>query len=215
MLIVDAHPPIYSADRRRYPTIDDPWEPGEPATAEDLRRRMAECGVARAVFIQTSTFYGVDNGYICDSALANREWATGVVTLDPDDGGSLAVLERAVTSSNVRGVRGIPDSADRIDSAAVRRLWAKAAELKIVVNCMVLDAIELVGEILAVAASLPALRIVIDHCLMLSTAGHDRTVEATLEALEALAQAPNVYAKLTCGTHGSSRVYLPHPHPLR
>ena len=50
---------------------------------------------------------------------------------------------------------------------------------------------------------------------MLSTAGHDRTVEATLQALEALAQAPNVYAKLTCGTHGSSRVYLPHPHPLR
>ena len=105
MLIVDAHPHIYSADRRRYPTIDDPWEPGEPATAEDLRRRMAECGVARAVFIQTSTFYGVDNRYICDSALANQEWATGVVTLDPDDDASLAVLERAVTSSNVRGVR--------------------------------------------------------------------------------------------------------------
>ena len=82
MLIVDAHPHIYAADRRRYPTTDDPWEPGEPATAEDLRRRMAECGVARAVFIQTSTFYGVDNRYVCDSALANQEWATGVVNLD-------------------------------------------------------------------------------------------------------------------------------------
>lgn len=61
MQIVDAHPHIYAADRKAYPPIEDPWEPGEPATAEDLKRRMDEAGVARAVFIQTSTFYRWDN----------------------------------------------------------------------------------------------------------------------------------------------------------
>ena len=61
MNIIDAHPHIYSDDRQKYPTIDDPWNPGEPASAEDLKSKMDDAGVGRAVFIQTSTFYGHDN----------------------------------------------------------------------------------------------------------------------------------------------------------
>ena len=57
MHIVDAHPHIYS-NNRKYPTINDPWNPGEPATAEDLKIKMDSKGVERAVFIQTGTFYG-------------------------------------------------------------------------------------------------------------------------------------------------------------
>ena len=40
MHIVDAHPHIYSNNRNKYPTISDPWNPGEPATAEDLKSKM-------------------------------------------------------------------------------------------------------------------------------------------------------------------------------
>ncbi|MBM3957520.1 MAG: amidohydrolase family protein, partial [Gemmatimonadetes bacterium] len=206
MIIVDAHPHIYSPDRERYPPISEPLEPGEPAAVEDLRRRMNEVGVSRAVFIQTSTYYGWDNRYVMDSTRANREWAIGVVTLDPDDPSHLDVLEDAVRTYGVRGLRGLKDRTGRIDTSAVRRLWTKARDLGIVVNCLVGDDLDRVPEIEKIASDIDDLRVVIDHCLMLN-AGRGR--EETLAALKRLSALPNVYAKLTCGATGSSRVY-PH-----
>ena len=95
MLIVDAHPHIYAADRAKYPPIPDAWEPGEPAAAEDLKAKMDDAGVARAVFIQTSTFYRWDNRYVMDSSRAHSGWATAAVTLNPDDPAHLGILEEA------------------------------------------------------------------------------------------------------------------------
>ena len=77
MIIVDAHPHIYSPDTERYPPIADPVEPGEPAAVEDLRRRMDEAGVARAVFIQTSTYYEWDNRCIMDCRPSAKPRHTG------------------------------------------------------------------------------------------------------------------------------------------
>jgi len=207
MNIIDAHPHIYSADRTKYPTIDDPWNPGEPATAEDLKSKMDDSGVSKAVFIQTSTFYGHDNRYVMDSTRQYAEWATGVVTLSPDDPQHLEVLEDAVKNYSVRGLRGTPDQNGRLDSPNVKRLWTKARDLGIVVNCMVMDDLDRVPEIENLARQLPDLNIVIDHCFMLNTF---RKTEQTLSALEKVARHhPNIHAKLTSGTHGSARVY-PH-----
>lgn len=206
MPIVDAHPHIYSPDRKKYPTIADPWEPGEPAAAEDLKKRMDAMGVDKAVFIQTSTFYGHDNRYIMDSSKANADWGCGVITLDPDDASHLDVLEDAVTNYNVRGMRGTTDSVNRISSPNVYRLWTNAMELGIPVNCMVMDDLDRLPEIERIAQDLGDLKIVIDHCFMLNTR---QKTEETLLALERLAKQSNIYAKLTSGTHGSSRVY-PH-----
>jgi predicted TIM-barrel fold metal-dependent hydrolase len=206
MNIIDAHPHIYSADRTKYPVIDDPWNPGEPATAEDLRSKMDDAGVSRAVFIQTSTFYGWDNRYVRDSTRQYAEWATGVVTLSPDDPQHLEVLEDAVKNYSVRGLRGTTDQNGKIGSPNVKRLWTKARDLGIVVNCMVLDDLDRVQEIEALASELDDLNIVIDHCFMLNTF---RKTEDSLLALEKLASQPNIHAKLTSGTHGSTRVY-PH-----
>ena len=206
MPIVDAHPHIYSKDSSRYPTIDDPWHPGEPATAEDLKRGMEVVGVDRAVFIQTSTYYGFDNRYVMDSAKAHRDWATGIVTLDPDNLEHVEALEDAVKNYNIRGLRGTTDGTGRIDTPRVYTLWSKAMELGIPINCMVMDDIDRVPEIERVASDLGDLRIVIDHCFMLNT--RHKTVP-TLEALERLSKLPNIYAKLTSGTHGSQRIY-PH-----
>ena len=204
MPIVDAHPHIYSPDRDTYPTIVEPWEPGEPASAEDLKKTMDVVGVDRAVFIQTGTFYGFDNRYVMESAKKHSGWACGVVTLNPDDPSHVELLEEAVTDSNIRGMRGIPDSINRISSPNVYRLWSKAMELGIPVNCMVMDDLERVPEIERIAQDLGDLKIVIDHCFLLNTR---QKTEATLAALERLAKLPNTYAKLTCGTHGSYRVY--------
>ncbi|NQW20977.1 MAG: amidohydrolase family protein [Chloroflexi bacterium] len=206
MNIIDAHPHIYADDRQKYPTIDDPWNPGEPATAEDLKSKMNEAGVAKAVFIQTSTFYGHDNRYVMDSTRQYSEWATGVVTLSPDDPQHLEVLEDAVQNYSVRGLRGTNDRNGKISSVNVKRLWSKARDLGIVVNCMVMDDLDRVPEIEGLARELDDLNIVIDHCFMLNTV---RKTEDSLQALERLTKLPNVHAKLTSGTHGSARVY-PH-----
>ena len=69
MKIIDAHPHIYSNDLVKYPSISDPWNPGEPATAEDLLTRMKKNNIQKAVFIQTGTYYGFDNKYIMDLSL--------------------------------------------------------------------------------------------------------------------------------------------------
>jgi L-fuconolactonase len=204
--IIDAHPHIYSGDRQKYPTIDDPWNPGEPATAEHLKSKMDDAGVGRAVFIQTSTFYGWDNRYVMDSTRQYSDWATGVVTLSPDDPQHLDVLENAVNNYSVRGLRGTSDQNGEIGSAGVRRLWTKARDLGITVNCMVMDDLDRLYEIELMARQLDDLNIVIDHCFMLNTI---RKTEDSLLALERLARQPNVHAKLTSGTHGSARVY-PH-----
>ena len=206
MNIIDAHPHIYSSDRQKYPTIDDAWNPGEPATAEDLKAKMDDASVAKAVFIQTSTFYAHDNRYVMDSVRQHSEWATGVVTLSPDDSQHLEVLEDAVVNYSVRGLRGTSDQNGEIGSPNVRRLWSKARELGITVNCMVMDDLERLYEIELMARQLDDLNIVIDHCFMLNTI---RKTEETLQSLERLSNLPNVNAKLTSGTHGSARIY-PH-----
>ena len=211
MLVVDAHPHIYASDKAHYPTIDDPWEPGEPAEVDDLKARMAAAGVERAVFIQTSTYYGWDNRYVIDSSRDNASWATGVVTLSPDDEAHLDQLSDAVENHGVRGLRGTTDRRRLIGSANVRRLWSHARDLGIVVNCMVLDDLDRVPEIEQIAGELDDLPIVIDHCFMLNASNLSQTftLEAKLAALERLAGRPNIHAKLTPGTHGSGRVY-PH-----
>ncbi|MDP6056720.1 MAG: amidohydrolase family protein [Dehalococcoidia bacterium] len=206
MNIIDAHPHIYSDDLEKYPTIDDPWQPGEPATAEDLKSKMDDAGVGRAVFIQTSTFYGWDNRYVMNSTRKYSEWATGVITLSPDDPQNLEVLEDAAKNYSARGLRGTSDQNNQIGSPNVRRLWSKARDLGMVVNCMVLDDLERLYEIELMARQLDDLNIVIDHCFMLNTV---RKTEETIKALQRLAPLPNVHAKLTSGTHGSARVY-PH-----
>ena len=205
MIIVDAHPHIYSPDTERYPPIADPLEPGEPAAVEDLKRRMNESAVARAVFIQTSTYYEWDNRYVMDSARANQEWATAVVTLSPDDPSHLEVLEEAARDCGVRGLRGKEDAIGSVCTPGVYRLWTKARDLGIVVNCFVGDDLDRVPEIEKIASDIDDLRVVIDHCFMLRAG---RKTE-TLAALRRLSALPNVYAKLTCGATGSSRAY-PH-----
>tara|TARA_B100000029_G_scaffold512841_1_gene610614 strand:+ start:571 stop:1395 length:825 start_codon:yes stop_codon:yes gene_type:complete len=206
MHIIDAHPHIYSKDRNKYPTINDPWNPGEPATADDLKKNMNENAVSRAVFIQTGTFYGWDNRYVMDSTKEHSDWATGVVTLSPDNSLHREVLQDAVKHYSIRGLRGIPDQNGVIDSVGVKNLWTLARNLGITVNCMVMDDLERVNEIINISRQLDDLNIVIDHCFMLNAV---RKTEQTLLSLRKLALEPNIHAKLTSGTHGSARIY-PH-----
>ena len=159
--VVDCHPHIYAEDRKKYPPVKDFVDHVEPATTQDLRRRMETNGVDRAVFIQTGTFYQFDNRYVMDSCVEHADWATGVLLLDPDNENDLVVLERAV-ECGARGLRGQPDKDGKINSAAVFRLWSKAHSLGMVVNCHVGND-HPIEEVEDICARLPDLPIVLDQ----------------------------------------------------
>ncbi|MBC8290540.1 MAG: amidohydrolase family protein [Planctomycetes bacterium] len=164
LLIIDCHAHIYGEDEKKYPTIEKPYRPPKgKGTIRHLQREMKASGVRHVTAIQTSTFYRFDNRFTSDSARDNSEFLVGVVTLDPDDSESPAMLRRYVKDFNVRGMRSIPAKSGRLDDPGVDRLWATAEELGIVIN--VLTNREKRGEVEALAKRHPKLRIVIDHCL--------------------------------------------------
>jgi L-fuconolactonase len=202
-LIVDCHAHVYSADESLYPPIANPYRPpAGTGTPEHLRKQLAAAGVGFATAIQTSTFYGWDNRCLADTARDHADLLVGVCTLNPDDAGSPALLERYVRESNIRGLRSIPGTSGRYVDPGVEALWTAAARLGIVVN--VNTGRQKRAEIEALARRHSGLKVVIDHCLYLA-AGKER--EAVLSDMLRLARLPNVYAKLSCVVTGSSESY--------
>ncbi|MEO1995046.1 MAG: amidohydrolase family protein [Planctomycetaceae bacterium] len=203
LLIVDCHAHIYGEDERKYPTIEKPYRPpAGQGTVSHLRQEMQASGVRYVTAIQTSTFYRWDNRFTADSARRNPEFMVGVVTLDPDDPRSPDLMRKYVAESNVRGMRSIPARSGRLDDPGVRRLWATAEELGIVINVLV--GRDKRPEIETLARRFPRLRIVIDHCLNLKAGP---MLEPTLRDVTALARLPNAHAKLTFVPTGTARAY--------
>ena len=203
MIIVDSHPHIYSADEQRYPPIEKPLRPPEgTGTPEHLRREMEANGVHRAVVIQTSTFYRWDNRFICHTVQLSKDWATGVVTLNPDDPHSSDLLYSLVRRYGVRGLRSIPAADGSYDHPGVRALWEEAMGLGTVVNALI--PLKLADELATLLGQFSGLRVVLDHCLNLA-AGED--YQATLNKVLELSRYPNLHAKLTFIPTGSREEY--------
>ena len=203
MLIIDCHAHIYGEDEKKYPTIEKPYRPPMgKGTVEHLKREMQASGVRSVTAIQTSSFYRWDNRFTVDSARANKEFMAGVVTLNPDDPKSPGLLEKYVKEYNVRGMRSIPAASGRLDDPGVRRLWAAAQRLGIVINALVNRNKR--KEVETLARDHPKLAVVIDHCLNLKAGP---TLEETLEDMLALARLPTVNAKLTFIPTGSAEAY--------
>jgi L-fuconolactonase len=202
-LVIDCHAHVYSDDESAYPTIEKPYRPpAGTGTVAHLRREMKSNGVTRVTAIQTSTFYRWDNRFLADSAREHRDFMIGVCTLNPDDSGSPAFLEKYVRESNVRGMRSIPAKSGRLDDPGVDALWATAERLGIVINVLVNR--DKTGEVEALARRHPSLRVVIDHCLNLKAGDQ---VEPTLKDLERLARLPKAHTKLTFIPTGSTEAY--------
>ncbi len=202
-MIIDCHAHIYGEDAKNYPTIDQPYRPPQgKGTVEHLKREMRANGVRYVTAIQTSTFYRWDNRFTIDSARQNKDTMVAVCTLDPDDPASPRLLEQYVQAGGVRGMRSIPARSGRLDDPGVRKLWAVAERLGIVINVLVdRDKRQQVETLLR---QHPKLRVVIDHCLNLK-AGPE--LEPTLHDVVALSQFPNAHTKLTFIPTGSSEEY--------
>jgi predicted TIM-barrel fold metal-dependent hydrolase len=203
VLIIDTHAHIYARDEKRYPPIDKPRRPpGGKGSLGDLRTDSAVAGVSKCCLIQTSTFYGFDNRYICDSSKVSSDWAAGVCTLDPDDPHSPGLLAMYARDFGVKGMRSIPARDGRLDHPGVRQLWKTALDRGIVINVLVnRDKTDQVDRLLS---DLPRLRVVLDHCMNLR---HGPEGEVILKDVLRLARRQNLHAKLTFIPTGSATGY--------
>ncbi len=203
MAIADTHAHIYSPDEKRYPTIAKPLRvPDGKGSLEDLRAVTKANGVERACLIQVSTFYRFDNSYICDAALASKDWTAGVCTLDPDDAHSPDLLKHYARKYGIKGMRSIPARNGKLDHPGVRALWKSATEEGIVINVLV--GREKEAEVATLLAAFPKLRVVLDHCMNIK---HGADLEPTVAAVKRLAKHPNLHAKLTFLPTGSATGY--------
>lgn len=201
--LVDCHAHIYGEDETKYPPIEKPYRPpAGKGTVSHLRQEIQRAGVHSVTAIHTSTFYRWDNRFTAAAAREHRDILVGVCTLDPDSEQSATTLERYVNESNVRGMRSIPAQSGKLDDPGVERLWATAERLGIVINVLVNR--DKRPELETLARRHRELRIVIDHCLNLK-AGPD--LEATLRDMVALAESPNLHAKLSFLPTGSAEDY--------
>jgi predicted TIM-barrel fold metal-dependent hydrolase len=194
MRIIDCHAHITSFDERRYPPKDKPLRPPRGVgSAEHLRQVSQAAGVSHVRAIQTVSFYGYDNRYLCDSARQERAWMAGVCTLDPDDPHSPGDLARFVREFGVRSLRSVPSPARRtFDDDGVRALWKTVADLGISVDLFLMRSEHIPGAV-KLLEMFPRLTVGFCHCMDLKP-GPD--LVSNLEAVRRLARFPNLYAKV-------------------
>jgi predicted TIM-barrel fold metal-dependent hydrolase len=194
MLIIDCHAHIYSPDEKRYQPKDKPLRvPVRKGSAEDLRRESLANGVTAVRAIQTVTFYGYDNRYLCDSAKANPEWMAGVCTLDPDDPHSPGLLRQFAREYGVRSLRGVPSPARKtFDDPGVRALWKTAMDEGLTVDAFLMR-LELVESAEKLLREFPRLTIGFCHCMDLKPGP---LLVPSLDAVRRLARYPNLYPKV-------------------
>jgi predicted TIM-barrel fold metal-dependent hydrolase len=203
MLIIDGHAHIYAGDDALYPPIAKPLRPPAGAgTVAKLRRESQGAGVRFVVAVQTTTYYGWDNRFLVDSARANSGWMTGVVTLDPDDANSPALLTQYAKGHNIRGLRSYQAADGRLDHPGVVRLWEAAQRHGLVVNVRVNR--DKSTELATLLGRFPELKVVLDHCLYIAAG---REYEAILGDVVALARHANLHAKLSFLPTGSAEPY--------
>ncbi len=202
MPVVDTHAHIYSEDFARYPASDaiEPLHPPTGAgTLAHLREEVRSNGVDRVVVVHTASSYNFDNRLLADTVAASQTWAAGVCALDPDDPGSVRLLESYVRDRNVRGLR-LMARGGAFGHAGHRRLWEAADGLGITVCA--LGSVQHADAIAGLVGEFPGTPAVVDHCLNLA-AGDDETLRAVID----LASLPNAHAKLSFAVTGSEEPY--------
>ena len=203
MLIIDCHAHILSADEKHYPPREHPLRPpGGKASVEDLRRVSQAAGVRAVRAIQTVTFYGYDNRYLCDSIKPNRKWLRGVCTLDPDDPRSPGLLQQFARKYGVSTLRSIPSPARKtFDDPGVRKLWRVAAEEGLTIDIFLMR-LEMVPSAVRILKDYPRLTVGFDHCMDLKPGP---LLAPCLDAVLKLSRFPNLYPKLDFIGTGTQR----------
>jgi L-fuconolactonase len=192
MLIIDSHTHAYSPDEWRYPPTPEARRPAAGiGSLQHLRETCQANGVSAAVVIQTHAFYRWDNRYICHVAATESDWIAGVCALDPEDPKGPAILTELVRDYSIRGVRILTLNSGHLDVPEVRRLWAKAAELGLVIN--VVTSTAHTDQLASLLSAFPTVTAVLEHSLCINREP-DKAV--SLRALASLARSPNAVVEL-------------------
>jgi L-fuconolactonase len=194
MLIVDVHAHIYSPDERRYKPKPNPLRvPGNKGSIEDLHEVMRANGVHAVRAIQTVSFYGYDNRYLCDTAKKHQRGLAGVCTLDPDDPHSPGLLQHYVRNYGVRSLRSVTSpSRTTFDDGGVRKLWKVVVDEGISVDIFLMRP-ELVASASKLLQEFPSLTVGFCHCMDLKPGP---MLEPALKTVCELARFKNLYAKV-------------------
>lgn len=203
---IDAQTHVYSEDNVRYPSIDNPTKPpGTSGYLATLRKLTDDNGISKICAIQPSSFYGWDNRFVCDLALAEPSKIAAICTLNPDDVSSPALVGQLVKQYGIRGIRSVPASDGHIDHPGVRNLWKACTDHDLTINVLIKN--DNGHELVRLLDKFHGVRCVLDHCFLLAAGPREA---ATLAAVLALAQYPNTFAKLSFLTLGSA---LNYPYP--
>lgn len=190
---IDAHAHVYSHDDVRYPPIENPTRPpGISGSFSSLKKLAEQNDVSRICVVQPSSFYGWDNRFVCDLALAEPGNIAVICALNPEDTTSPASVARLKNQYGVRGIRSFPASNGHIDHPGVKDLWRACADNDLTINVFVKR--NRANELAGLLEEFSEVRCVIDHCLVLAA---DPDVDETLTAVLKLAQYPNTFAKLS------------------
>ncbi|MBM3737732.1 MAG: amidohydrolase [Acidobacteria bacterium] len=208
MVVIDCHAHIYSDDPAKYPVRTAPLRPpAGKGTVEHLRQESQAAGVAAVRAIQTVTYYGYDNSYLCDSAKAHPDWVCGVATLDPDDARSPGLLRQFVRESRVRSLRSIPSAKNKtFDDPGVRALWKVVADEGITADLFLMRP-DMVPSASKLLAAFPRVTVGFCHCMDLKPGPE---LEANLKTVLRLSRFKNLYPKVDFIGTGTQ---LPYPCP--
>lgn len=206
MLIIDCHAHICSPDEKRYPPKERPLRsPSGKISVEDLRRTSQANGVRAVRAIQTVSFYGYDNRYLCDNAKANRSWMRGVCTLDPDDPRSPGLLRQFGHEYGVSTLRSVPSPSHNtgFDDAGVRVLWKTAAAEGLSIDIFLMK-MEMVPSATKILREFPSITVGFCHCMDLKPGPQ---LAENLSSVVGLSRFRNLYPKLDFIGTGTTRKF--------
>jgi len=194
--IIDTHTHFYDPSRPQgvpWPPSDDPVL-YRSVLPDEFRRLTQPLGVTGTIVVEASSWIE-DNDWVLQ--LADREpFLLGLVGhLQPGTSEFTSQLERFRTKPRFRGIRtGLWGVSLTVNNEAFVSDLRRLAEHRLALDVLVgPDQLETVALL---AAKLPELRIVIDHCANVRVDGKSPPV-VWLSGIRAVARHPNVYMKVS------------------
>jgi predicted TIM-barrel fold metal-dependent hydrolase len=202
--IVDIHPHVMSPDRERYPLTPAfdhvaPYVTERPISAEMMLADMQAAGVDQAALVHATMAYGYHNDYAADSAAAYPERFASVGSIDVRAADAPQRLRYWIRERGMNGMRiftsggTMAEDSDYLDDPATFPVWEMARELGIPV-CLQMRTGGF-ARLHALFERFPEVPMIVDH--LARPPAEDGPPYAAAAALWKLADAPNVYLKLT------------------
>ncbi len=201
--VIDTHTHFYDPTRPEgvpWPPKDDAvlYRPVRPAEFQDLSRRH---GVTGTVVVEASPWLA-DNQWILDLAAKNDFILGFVGNIKPGRPEFAAELGRFTANPIFRGIRvGVWDKSTLSDPNVVRDLSLLAGHN---LSLDVLIGPDHLDDVAQLAAAIPGLHIIVDHCANVPIVGQSAPV-AWLEGLKACSPHRNVFMKVSGLVEGTGR----------